>query len=283
MKIIGYLKDKHILKRYSVLFFALFLSSINYNLFLSPLKIVVGGVNGLSILLSEIVNISPSVLLFLLSITSFFIGLLILGLEKTASALVSTFVYPLFVSLTVNITDFIVLDASDMFLMAIIIGVLTGVVSGIICRVHMSQGGVILISQSIAQAFKVSVSRVNFIINTIIVMCGAFFFGFDMAMYAIIILYISSIVMNKIMLGVSLSKFIYIKTDKYEEVKNYVINSLKCGITELDGYSGNSGDKKHFLLTVVPTYEYQYVTEYVKKIDNNVFLVVTDAYQSSIK
>jgi len=283
MKVMKYFRDKHLLKRYSVLFFALFLSSINYNMFLSPLKIVVGGVNGLSILLGEIFNISPSILLMILSITTFFVGFLIMGFEKTASALVSTFVYPLFVSLTSNISDFVVVDNGDMLLIAIIVGVLTGIVSGIICRVHMSQGGVILICQSIAQAFKVSVSKVNFIINTIIVMFGAFFFGVDMAMYAIIILYISSIVMNKIILGISLSKFIYIKTEKYEEVRDYVINDLKCGLTELDGFSGNSGDKKHFLLTVVPTYEYQYVTEYVKKIDDKVFLIVTDAYQSSIK
>ena len=283
MKALGYLRDKHIIGRYCVLFIALFLSAINYNLFLDPLKIVTGGVNGLAILMSEMVNISSSILILVLSIVSFLIGLSILGFEKTIGALVSTLIYPFFVSITSNITSIIVIEIDDLFLISIVIGVITGIISGAICKFHLSQGGVLIISQSIAKVFKISVSKINFYINTIIVLVGAFFFGLYMAMYAIIVLYISSVVMNKIMLGVSLHKFVYIKTNKVNIVKNYITNELNYGITEFDGYSGLSGVEKQFLLTVVSTYDYKKVVDYVKQIDEKVFVVVTDAYQTSIK
>ena len=51
-------KDK-LLYKYMLLLIALFVASLNYNLFLRPLKIVAGGTNGLSLLVEKYFSISP--------------------------------------------------------------------------------------------------------------------------------------------------------------------------------------------------------------------------------
>jgi len=48
------------IKKYTIVILGLILSALSFDLFLAPLKIVVGGTNGLSILVGEILNISPS-------------------------------------------------------------------------------------------------------------------------------------------------------------------------------------------------------------------------------
>ena len=274
-------KEKYI-QRYVILLVALFVAAINYNLFLRPLKIVTGGLNGLSIMFEEIFLISPSWFMLIFSIITLIIGYLCLGTSKTVGAVVGTFIYPFFVKITENIGDILVIDKSDMLMIAIFTGVIGGVVSGVICRINLSQGGVMMISQSIANAFRVSVSKINLMINLVVVVAGSFFFGFHNALYAAIVLYISSIVMNRIILGISNKKFIYIMTDKIDLVKTYVVKEMKYGITEFDAVSGNSGNEKRFLMTVVATNDYMKVTRYVKSIDKNAFFVVTDSYQTSM-
>ena len=274
-------KEKYI-QRYLVLIILLFIAAINFNLFLSPLKIVTGGLNGLSIMTKEIFSINPSWFMLIFSIITLIIGFLSLGVSKTVGAVVGTFLYPFFVKLTENIGNVIVVDKSDMLIISIFTGIISGIVSGIICKIYLSQGGVLLISQSIANAFKVSVSKINFSINLVIVVAGSFFFGFTIALYAVIVLYISSIVMNRIILGISNNKFLYIMTDKIDLVKTYVAKEMQYGITEFDAISGDSGNEKRFLMTVVSTSDYMKVTRYVKTIDKNAFFVVTDSYQTSI-
>ena len=277
------MKIKGMVKRYIILLVALFVSAISYNLFLNPLKIVTGGTNGLSILFEELFYIDPSLFILGFSIITFIIGLFILGWEKIIGALTATFIYPLFVALTLGVTDYIIIDTNDMFVISIFIGIITGIVSGVIIKINSSQGGVSLICQALADILKISVSQLNLFVNAVIVLAGGFFFGFSSSLYAIIILYITSIIMDKIILGTSENKVIYIKTDKVALIKDYIINVTNCGVTEFEAISGNSGNEKKFLMTVVTTRDYLRITEYIRSVDKNIFFTVTDAYQASLK
>lgn len=280
-KLLSIIKKEKIIQRYAVLIVCLFLAAISFNLFLSPLKIVTGGSNGISILFQEMLNVSPSIIIFSFSIITLIIGFLVLGNSKTIGAVFSSFLYPVFVDITSDIGSLIKIDTSDLLITSIFAGIILGVTSGYIYKVKLSQGGVILISESIARTFKTSISRINFTINAFIVLIGCFVFGIINSLYAIIILFISNVVMDRILLGVSDNKLIYIMTKNEEEIKKYVFSVMRRGITEFDAISGESGNKKKLLVTVVPTREYVKILEFIKKVDINAFVVVTDSNKGS--
>ena len=96
--------------------------------------------------------------------------------------------------------------------------------------------------------------------------------------YAIIILYISSKVVDKIMLGVSNKKMFYIFTSKPEEIKLSVKNELKCGITEIEAIGGYEGKKENILMCVISTRDYIKLKDLINKIDEKAFFIVTDSY-----
>ncbi|MDD4298715.1 MAG: YitT family protein, partial [Bacilli bacterium] len=98
-------------------------------------------------------------------------------------------------------------------------------------------------------------------------------------MYAIIILYIHSLMADKIILGISDNKAFYIITDKEEEVKKYVLDSLNHGVTILKAKGGYDGRKENVLLCVVPARHYFKLKEGISLIDSEAFFVVTDAYE----
>ena len=104
-KIWNMLKKEDYFYKYSILVITMFVAAINYNLFLRPLKIVAGGTNGLSIIVEKIFAIEPSTFILVFSIAVLVLGYFTVGIKKASSALVASFVYPVFVDATEIITS----------------------------------------------------------------------------------------------------------------------------------------------------------------------------------
>lgn len=273
------IKKENLIYNYSVLIVTMFASAICYNLFLRPLKIVAGGTNGLSIIVEKLFSIEPSVFILWFSIAVLILAYFTVGIKKASSALVSTFVYPIFVDVTNIFTSYINISQNDIIIASIFAGLISGWVSGLTCKVELSQGGITLINQIIYEKFKISISKSNFFINLFIVLVGGYCFGITTVFCAIILLYVSSTVIDKVMLGISDNKSFYIMTEKENEVKKYIIDELKSGVTIFNVKSGRDNDDKSVIMVVIPNYLYHKVTKRVKLIDKNAFFVVTDSYQ----
>ena len=106
-------------------------------------------------------------------------------------------------------------------------------------------------------------------------------FAWEKVMYAIIVLYLISLMTDKVILGISQSKCYYIVTTHEELVKNFVMNELNHGVTILDGRGGFTGDSKKVIMCIVPTKEYFLLKEGIHSIDPEAFFLVTDTYEVS--
>ena len=119
------------------------------------------------------------------------------------------------------------------------------------------------------------------IVEGIIVIIGAFVFGITNCLYAIVILYLITFFVDKVILGISDKKAFYIVTKKKEEVSKYVIKELGHTITVFSATGGFSKKKISVLFTVVPTKEYYRLKEGISYIDEEAFFTVVDAYEVS--
>ncbi len=278
-QVIETIHSKKLIRRYIVLIIALFLSACVFNLLLLPTKLVTGGVGGITIITKYLYGWNPAIITFVLSGALLLLSFLYLGVEKTSGSIVATLIYPVFVHLTEDIGSFITIDMSDLLLISIFIGAISGVLNGIIFKVGFSNGGLQIISQILFKYFNIPVSKSSFIINMIVVLIGGFFFGFAIVMYAMIILFITSLLIDRVLLGISNNKAFYIITSKEEEVKEYIINHLNHSVTVFDVKGGFLQKRRKVLLTVVPSREYFQVTTGIKMLDSDAFFLACDAYQ----
>lgn len=279
ISILDTIHKKKLVSRYLLLIISLFISACYFNLLQFPSQIVTGGSTGISIILNSYFAIEPSKVILIVSLVLLLIGFIFLGFEKTSGAVVSTIVYPIFVDLTANIGDYISVDLSDKILISIFLGVLSGITTGIVYKVGFSNGGVSIISEIISKYKKVQLSNISFIINFIIVLIGGASFGWTMVMYAVIVLYIYSIILDRVLIGVSKNKSLYIITSKEDEMCDYIMNVLKHGVTIFDVKGGYLEKKRKVLMTVIPNREYFRLKEGIKEIDEKAFFIVTDSYQ----
>ena len=279
LSILETVKKKKLVRRYILLMLSLFISACYFNLLQLPTQIVTGGSSGVSIILNYYFNWDPSQVIFIISAILLIAGFIFLGFEKTSGALVTTIIYPMFVNLTANISDYIVVDLSDKILISIFIGLLAGITTGMVYKAGFSNGGFSIISEIISERKKIPISNISFIINFIIVILGGVSFGWTMVMYAAIILYINSVILDRVLIGVSKNKALYIITSEEEKMKDYIMNSLKHGITIFDVKGGFLEKKRKVLMTVIHNHDYFKLKEGIKEIDKEAFFIVTDSYQ----
>ncbi|MEG1986851.1 MAG: YitT family protein [Bacilli bacterium] len=269
--------------RYFILTVSLFISAIMFNLLQSPTHLISGGAGGIAIILEHLFDIRPALVIFIISVALLVLSFIFLGVEKTIGAIYATFLYPLFVEITSKMSIYMAIDTSDLLLISIIVGVIGGLTAGLNYKVGFSKGGLSIVSQILYKWKKWSVSKTSLIMNGLIVVVGGVFFGWTMVLYAIIIIFINSLVMDKVLLGISKTKAIYIITKEEDFVKDYIMHKLKQGVTVFNVQGGFALKKKHVLMTVIPTRDYFKLSAGVKEIDKSAFFVVIDAYQSSVE
>ncbi len=273
------INNKHLFKRISQLVIGIFLIAASFNLFFLPTDLVFGGVSGLSIITKALFGLKPTLVISVTSGILLIISFILLGKKETLGSIIGTILYPIFVELTAHIGSYIHIDTSQTLLIAIFGAVIYGIGAGLVFKAGFTTGGTDILNKIVAKYFKVSMGNALIMTDGLIVLGGAFVFGFTKLMYALIVLYIISILTDKVILGISDSKAFYIITEKDEEVKEYVINGLHHSVTVFDAKGGYTKEKQKVLMCVIPTKEYFKLKEGIHEIDKDAFFVATDAYE----
>ena len=256
-----------------------FLVALAFNLFMSPNNLVAGGISGLSLVLKHFFGLNPSMIISISNVFLIILSFLLLGKEKTKMSILGSILFPVFVSMTEHLSTYISFKESEMILIAIFGGVLQGIGAGLIFRAGYSTGGTDILNMIISKIFKISLGNSMFFTDGTIIVIGAFVFGFNHLMYSLIILYLISTLTDKVVLGISDSKAFYIITSKEKEVKTFVINELKHGVTEFKAKGGYNLENQTVLMSVIPTREYYKLKEGIHNIDKNAFFVAMDSYE----
>ena len=275
------IKSKNKILRALVFIFGTFLLAINYNLILLPNNLVIGGTSGLSVILKDIINpqVFITVTSFLLIIVSYFL----LDKKTTWRNLAGAILYPVFIHLTVPLANKLLpyFTFESMFLTVLLSGFLFGFANGIIYKVGYTTGGSDIIMLVVSKYLKIQEGLANRYVNGIVILIGGFTFGFTKLIYALIILFISTELINRILIGISDSKMFYIYTKENKKIEKFILEELGSGVTIFDSEGGFSKKARKILMCVVKTSDYYYFKEHILAIDPNAFLVVTDCYEVS--
>ena len=267
------------LYRMFLLFISLLISAVIYNMFLLPLNIVTGGTGGIAQITLFVFDIDPAFMVLVLSLLCATISVAFLDFDKTASTIVVAFLYPAMVKLTEPLVNYMTIDPNDIFIVVIITGVILGFANGLMYKSGYSNGGLTVITQTLYQYFHIPVGKSGMIMNGIIILAGTYYFGITVTIYAIISLYIRSIITDKVILGVSNNKAFYIITTEEEKVESFLMKDLSHNVTIFDVKGAFLEKKQKVIFSVIPSREYYRVTEGIKQIDESAFFVVTDAYE----
>ena len=274
-KILYSIEKKGLVRRYFIFLLGLFIYALAYNLFFLRTGLMSGGSGGIAIIFQKYLD--PSITILFISILGLVLGAIFLGKDFAINSAAGAIIFPIFVKMTSDIV--INIPKDDMMLVAICGAVLTGIGNGLTAKTGFSSGGIDAIVHVFHKKFHISHGTLYAIINGIIIISGGFILGYRVVLYAIIQLYIISIITDKVVLGISSNKTFFIVTKKEEEVKEYISEYLSRGVTVIEGRGGYSKENKEVLMAVIPTMEYFKAREGILEIDPDAFITICDSYQ----
>lgn len=273
------IKSKNRLFRIAIFIWGVLIYAISFSMFFSPNNIVSGGTTGLSLIIKELFGMDTSLFVLLFSLFTLIISYIFLGKYDTMKALLGSMLLPIFMEFSSIYQGLIGLENTSLFLIVFIGGLLMGLGNGLIIRSGFTVGGFQIIYQILYNKFGISIGKSTLWLNGILVIIGGIFFGFSTALYAIIGLYVSSVVTDRVMLETSAIKTFFIITEKDKEIRQYIIDNLGYSTTQVAAKGGYSNKNKKILMCAIPTRQYFEVKNIIEKIDEDVFFLITDTYE----
>lgn len=261
--------------------FGTFLLALCYNLFFVPNNIVVGGMSGLAIIIEELIGMNSQVFIYSSSIILLIVSYIFLGKSKTKRTVIGSLIYPIFVTFTTPIAKFLLLYLTfeEILVTVVLAALLYGFSSGLIYKFGYTTGGSDVIMQLLCKYFHFSVGKSSLVFNILIILLGAFTFGVDKGVYATIILVISSIVVDKMIIGISDSKKFMIYTRESRKVKKLIEKEFMTGYTIFPTIGGYSHIRGAMIMCVISNRDVNYFKDKILEIDSTAFFVISDCYE----
>ncbi len=255
-----------------------YLLALAVGVFILPYNILSGGVAGIAIAIEPLVGIDPNITINILVIGLFIVGALILGKNFAFSTAFSSFLYPFF--LTFTQADGLL--ALDPILASLYGGLLAGIGVGMVLRTGSSTGGMDVPPLVLHKYTHIEISTWVLIVDGITVGLGLWTFGLEAVLIGFISVWAAAFAINKVLIfGGQNAKTVYIISEKYAEILTYIHEHLDRGTTLIEATGGFTGDDKPVILTVIMKNQYPELSQSVKEIDQNAFLIVSDATEVS--
>ncbi len=274
-KLINKRRCTRILAEYIMITVASFMYAVAVSLFLDPNHLAPGGITGLAVIFSSISIIPTGMWYLLMNIPVMILGIWKLGWKMIVSTLYSIFLISYFTDLIANIP----VITTDPLAAAITGASLQAVALATNFKAGATTGGTDIIVKVLRLKYKhIKTGVLLFILDLIVVVTsGIVFRNFNIALYALIVVVLTSFIVDLVLYGRDGAKMVYIISDAPEVITKRILEELDVGVTYIQGKGAYSMKDKQVILCVLRKQMYPRAEEIVKEEDPEAFLIVTDA------
>lgn len=240
-----------------------------------PYHMVTGGVGGLAIILRSGAGIPLWVSNVAINVPLFLCGYYIKGWRFLAKTLYATVFLTIVLMILPNKC---LIPETDYFLAAIFGGILNGVGCGLVFGCKATSGGTDLLA-AIIQHFhpQFSLSQILQVVDWCIVLLGIRFFGIELALYAVVSIYVLNRVCATLIDGMHYAKTAFIVSAEHQEIAKRIMSDLGRGVTGISAYGMFSGKETKMLYSVISNREVPILKDIVRTVDPDAFVIVSEA------
>ncbi|ERI91814.1 hypothetical protein HMPREF1982_02857 [Clostridiales bacterium oral taxon 876 str. F0540] len=261
-------------KKITIILLGSLIYSIAINAFIVPHRLLSGGAAGIGILLQYVFNIPSGYWVFIINLPIFIIGYKLVNKEFIFYSFIGMISMSLFLVLTKNAFSF--LKVEDIFISTLLGAVVSGIGMGIIFRIGASQGGTDIIAVIIRRNKGTEMSTLYFMINSIIVGCGIFVSSLTITVYTLILMYIKSIVINKVINSFNKKQILMVITSEEEAVSKAIMTQLGRGTTYLYGEGAYTGIQRKIIYCAVLENQINKVRSIIQQIDASAMVSIIE-------
>ena len=278
-KLVKKINLRKVVPDYFLLTIGSIMLAINFDIFLAPFNIAPGGISGAAIIIKEFTGWLPGITMLVLTLPMLVIGFYYLGRFRfLIRAAYVTLVYSLGVDLLATFLPPGVTD--DRLLNALYGGVVGGIGIGLIYRGGTSPAGTSVISRVLNLKTGIPNSQVYMMIDGGIILIAGLVFGWEVALYAFVTLFMWGLVADYVLEGPSVVRTAFIVTDEPEKVSQVLLNRMGVGVTAWAGKGMFSKREHTTLFCALNRPDVKILTAIVNEVDPRSFVVVMQGHQA---
>lgn len=270
------MKVKRVFLELCTIFFACALIAVGLNLFLANAKLLSGGLTGITFLIEYTTGINAGIMYLILNIPLFVLSYFKLSPKFTIYSILGSVLLSLFLFLTSGFKN--VLDIQDTLLRSIFGAVLVAIGYALIYRVRASTGGIDILAIIMRKKNPlVNIGDITFVVNLGIVILSIIFLkDISKALYSLIYMYLSAVIINKMVFGFNKKYLVLIITKSPDQIKEYILNVINRGVTSIESEGCYTMEKQNILYTVLDINQYVSLRNKISYLDPNAFLSVLE-------
>ena len=252
------------------------LYSFGVNSFSIPNSIAQSGITGVAVIFNHLFGWPVGTVNLVLNIPLLILMWMFLGKKLVARTLWVT----VLLSTALDVTAiFAPPYTGDPILAALFCGLLQGAGLGFIMITGATSGGTDIVGRLVHKRWPhITVGTIVMVADAIVVASGMFVFNsIESGLYAIIMIFVSTKVIDALIYGTGNGKMLMIVTDKADEVSKAIIATSPRGVSIVPAIGAYTGKNKNILICVARKHEISGILKTVKSIDEKTFIIVSEA------
>ena len=242
-----------------------------------PNNFALGGVSGLSVLVSHMFPIiSPADFVSVANLVLLTVGFLFLGRNFGIKTVYCTVLLSIGLELLelwkpnpVSLTNNVLLD---LFFTVIV----AAVGQATVFHFGGSTGGTDIIGMILRKYVKLDIGKAILVVDALVVGSSFFVFSIEIGLYSLFGALLTMLIIDKSIESFNLSKYFIIVTEKPEEIEKFIIEKLDRGATRWNAQGSFTGSDKTMILVVMNRFESRRLRDKIKTIDPCAFILVSD-------
>lgn len=243
-------------------------------LFILPTNLMSSGTTGIALLANHFLGIPVSFFILIFNVCMLILGLIVLGKKFAMTTIISTLMYPIALEFfNQTLGEFVI--TNNELLNTIFAGLGIGLALGIVLRSGASTGGMDIPPLVLNHFFRIPVSVSLYVFDFIILSSQALYNPLERLLYGIILILLTSIVLDKVILMGTTKTEVKIISPQFEKIAEEILAEMDRGVTLLNAKGGYLKNEQSVVLSVVSNRELPKIEKLVRNIDPDAFMIVS--------
>lgn len=269
------ISPQQVLRDILLIFIGSILCAIAINGILIPHDFVTGGVTGISLIIHNFIpSINVGLIYLFLNLPLFVLAWMAVGRRFFFFSILGTLSLTfslLFIHFNFNL--------EDKMLNALLAGLILGAGAGLCLRSSGSQGGTDILSIMLLKRFSINIGDTILTLNGIVLLLISVYYSVEAVLYTMIVVFVSSKVINLVVTGLSQRKSVFIISSQWEKISQEILKDIRRGVTIINGQGGYTRNEEKILYTVITLTEIGQLKRLVNNIDPAAFVVISDTLE----
>jgi len=270
------------IKDYGLVIIGTIVQAVALRIFFIPANLASGGVSGIAQLINYFTGWPIGLMVFFGNLPLFLLGWRYLGGRRFALRTATAIFTLSFVTDALLWLPFFPKNGltNDLVLNSLYGAVISGIGYGLVYRGQGTSGGSDILARILNHYRGIPITQSYLMTDAAVIFGAGIIFGWDKALYAIITLYVSGLVVDTTMEGSGTVRTAMIITAEPKAVADTILTEMERGVTMLSGTGAFTGKERPVLYTVVTRSEVQLLKSIVHQADSSAFMVIGAAHEA---